>query len=350
VAALQLHDAMRQAGLASQLVSTRAADFPSTWPGVSQFPRHGPGRLFYSPGLVDAAHQALKDGSKIVHGHGLYVYPNHVFGREARRHDLPLVYHVHGFFEPWILGRSRFKKRVAHWLFEDANFKQVRLWRALTSREADQIRTVAGNTAPILVAPNCIDLTPFLSLKSKPAARRRALFLGRLHPKKGLDLLVQAWASLGEATKDWELVIAGPDEGGHEATVRNWVESAGLGAHVTFTGSVSGSAKYELLASADLFVLTSYSEGFPMAPLEAMAASVPVALTHECNLPEAAAAEAGWSCAAEPTSVKKMLGEALSAGETELTQRGRAGRRLVETRFAWRNTVASLNEACMQIL
>lgn len=348
-AALQLHEAMAAASLHSRLISTRDEAFRVEWPGVQQFSRRGISKAFYAPDLRRASEGILAGRVHILHGHGFYVYTNYLFGSLARKRRIPLVYHVHGIFEPWILRRSRFKKQLAHWLFEDANFRHVRLWRALTNREADQIKAVVGSNANVVVAPNGIDLAPFSPRSEKSISRRRVLFLGRLHPKKGLDLLVQAWASLGPLKKDWELVIAGPDEGGYEAIVRGLVETAGISTEVSFTGPVSGSAKYQLLASADLFVLTSYSEGLPMAPLEAMASRVPVALTHECNLPEAAG-DAGWSCPAASAAVTQMLREAMSVDDAERAQRGSAGRQLVERRFNWRNTVVSLQEASQLIV
>ena len=314
-----------------------------------QCERAGMEKMFYAPGLRAVAEDALISGA-VVHGHGFYVYPNFVVGRLTRRRGLPLVYHPHGMFEPWILGRSRWKKRMAHWLFEGANFRHVRLWRALTRKEAEQVRAVVGPAARIVVAPNGMDLAPVrMATFSRANGRRRALFLGRLHPKKGLRLLIQAWARMAGEAKDWELVVAGPDENGHEAEVRQWVRETGLDGSVSFVRAVSGPSKYELIASADLFVLTSYSEGLPMAPLEAMAAGVPVLLTDACNLPEALAAGAGWVGSADQISVTKQLRAALSAGDTELRQRGAAGRELVERSFSWRNTVATLHAACQEI-
>lgn len=349
VAARQLHQSMGQAGLKSQLFTTRGVSTGEEWPGVMQCHRFGPTKLFFAPSLGQAAAASVQEGV-ICHGHGLYVYPNLVFGRVARKRAVPLVYHVHGFFEPWILNRSRWKKRTAHWLFENANFRHVRLWRALTLREADQIKAVVGVDAAVVVAPNGIDLEPVLpACFPRSTGRKRALFLGRLHPKKGLDLLIHGWAAAGALTKDWELIIAGPDEAGHEAEVRRLVQARGLDDRITLTGSVSGAKKYALIASADLFVLTSYSEGLPMAPLEAMAAGVPVLLTHECNLPEAASENAGWFASADPAAVAVALKAALNADDGELRQRGSAGRSLVGHKFNWKKTVATLCEACQQI-
>ena len=103
---------------------------------------------------------SLVRDSDVLHGHGLYVGTNFIFGGEARRQRKALVYHVHGMFEPYILKRSRWKKRLVHWLFEDRNIRDVRFWRALTAIEADQI-AATGARQPIAVIPNGLDVADF---------------------------------------------------------------------------------------------------------------------------------------------------------------------------------------------
>ena len=301
----------------------------------------------------------MVQAADVVHGHGLYAGPNFIFGREARRQRKPLVYHVHGFFEPYILRRSRWKKRLVHWLFEDDNFHAVRLWRALTPKEAGQIRA-CGLRQPIVIAPNGLNLaefskpsdldspidTPLVKGLSKNALR--LLFLGRIHPKKGLDLLLPAWAKLSSQTKDWQLVIAGPDEQGHLAQVRDLARSLGLEQQIIFTGPVSGPAKISLLHSSDLFVLPSYSEGFSMSLLEAMACGLPVIATTACNFPEILSEQAGWQSEASQDPLADALRRALECSAIERKQRGQNGRRLVETRHAWPAIIRNLSEACAQ--
>jgi len=289
-------------------------------------------------------------GGAVVHGHGLYVYPNAAVGRLARRHATPLVYHPHGMFEPWILARSPWKKRAAHLLFEDANFRHARLWRALTVREADQIRA-QGITAPIVVIPNGIDPGPAPAVRSAPGtSRRQVLFLGRLHPKKGLALLVEAWARLGRPAADWEVVVAGPDELGHRAEIEARVRAAGLEASIRFIGPVAGEAKRACLAAAELFILPSHSEGFSVAILEALAAGLPVVATTACNFPELAAAGAGWECEPTVDSVAAALTAALAAGDAGRRERGAAGRALVEERYTWPRLAAALHTECLRLI
>ena len=229
-AALQLHQALDAKGQSS-VASTRAATFEEAWPDVTQAIRKGPGSIYYSHSLARTAKE-LVGKSDWIHGHGLYVYPNLVFGREARRQDKPYVSHIHGFFDPWILNRSRGKKRVVNALFESKNLKNSRFLRALTEKEERQIRAV-GLKNPITVIPNGIDLAevdasvePFGDaihfIRKRP---RRVFFLKGLHPKKGLDLLIPAWAKLAAEFPDWELAIVGPDEGGYQATIEELIAS-----------------------------------------------------------------------------------------------------------------------------
>ena len=349
LAALQLHTALQGLGRQSLLLATCGVAGESKGPGVREFVRRGPGKLFYAPGLRDVATEWIDQGAAVVHGHGFYVWPNAVIGRLARQRGIPLVYHPHGMLEPWILSRSRGKKRVAHWLFENANFKVARLWRALTSREADQVRA-QGVRAPVIVIPNGIDPVPFRGIRQPARPVRQALFLGRLHPKKGLDLLVAAWAKLGSAVREWELVIAGPDENGYRTRVEAQVRSAGLEHCVHLVGPVSGEAKLARLAAAELFVLPSYSEGFPMAVLEAMASGVPVLATEECNMPDVAAHGAGWLCRAEAGSVADTLLRALEAGDQERKDRGAAGQRLVAEKYSWPRLAEELHGACASLM
>ena len=116
---LALHRQFLANGVESMVCSTYGKAPQRLADGILEFRRIKPGFLYYSPELGRRARE-LVVGADILHGHGLYVGTNYVFGKEARRQGKPLVYHIHGFFEPWILSRSRWKKRLAHWLFEDA--------------------------------------------------------------------------------------------------------------------------------------------------------------------------------------------------------------------------------------
>ena len=340
----------------SMLLATRAADFDRTWPDVIQGVRKGSAKAYYAPELKRLAAEAVEQ-AEWFHGHGLYVWTNMWLGGEARKRGKPLVYHPHGFFDPWILRRSPGKKRLAHWLFEDKNIEHVRWWRALSNKEAEQIRAVVGDRAVVHVIPNGVDLDEvdaidtarvaggelkvkgndgeagtsdsqlFTSYGAWTRRRRpkRLLFLSRIHAKKGLDLLVPAWGKLSKEFPDWELLIVGPDEGGYQATVEKVIAESGCSETCWIHPAVSGAEKHALLRTADLFVLPSHSEGFPMAVLEAAAHRIPVVQTDECNFPELTAAGGAWECRPESESVERALREALTADDAAGVRRG--GRR-----------------------
>jgi glycosyltransferase involved in cell wall biosynthesis len=341
----------------SVLLATRSEDFDRTWPDVIQGVRKGHAKMFYAPELKQLAAGAVEQ-AEWFHGHGLYVWTNMWLGGEARKRGKPLVYHPQGFFDPWILRRSPGKKRLAHWLFEDANIKHVRWWRAVSSKEAEQIRAVVGSHAIVHVIPNGVDLDEVDSFQfaggseeTEPAwmkrkRPKRLLFLSRIHAKKGLDLLVPAWGKLTKEFPDWELLIVGPDEGGYQATVEKIIADCGCGETCWIHPAVSGAEKHALLRTADLFVLPSYSEGFPMAVLEAAAHRIPVVQTDECNFPELTAAGGAWECRPEPKAVETTLRTALIAEDADRAERGLRGRELVERSYCWDQIASQVASLC----
>src|SRR5262249_31342094 len=150
--------------------------------------------------------------------------------------------------------------------------------------------------------------TDSLPLLERARQRKKLVFMARLHPKKGLDLLLPAWSRLKPHRPDWELLVVGPDEGGYRATVEGLIRKLDLNVCVTLTGPVTGPSKLALLRSADVFVLPSYSEGVPVAVLEAMACRVPAVVTRESNIPELENEGGGWLCVADAESLCAALG------------------------------------------
>lgn len=356
-AALGLHQGLIETRQSSRLVATKRGGVRDSLPGVDLFSRKGIEKAYYAPGMIAAA-RSLVGASDIVHGHGFYVGPNWILGNEVRRQKKALVYHSHGFFDPWILGRSKIKKRVAHFLFESANFRHASLWRALSKKEELQIRDF-GIKAPVIVLPNGVkrpmertatELAEFAAKfpKQRP---KRAIFLSRIHSKKGLDLLIPAWAALpAELTRDWELLLFGPDEGGYAGQISRWIDEAGLGDSVRLMGGVTGEAKEAAFRSADLFVLPSYSEGFPMAVLEAASYGLPVVQTNECNFPELSAADGAWECVPDLDDLIKSLTMALTCDDGERRQRGDAGMCLVRENYSWTSIAVRFHDACKSLV
>jgi len=304
----------------------------------------GPQRLGYSPSL--RRHLFSDVGTcHIIHNHGLWMWPGREARQLAQKKRAKLVISPHNMLDPIYRRRSGWKKTIARLLYEDKNLRIASCLHALTEREAQCIRAF-GLEEPVAIIPNGVDIAAFEHLPPEEEAsklwpelsgKKIILFLGRVHPVKGLPSLVQGWRSVAKQFRDWHLVIAGPDYDGHLADIKDYVLAAMLGGQVTFTGPVYDYRKLALLSAADIFVLPSVSEGFSMAILEALACRLPVLITPECNFPEAIEASAGEFIGTSPDTVEKGLCNLLTRSKAELMAMGNRGHRLVLENYSWRS-------------
>jgi poly(glycerol-phosphate) alpha-glucosyltransferase len=228
-------------------------------------------------------------------------------------------------------------------MFENKNLREADCLHALCSAEAENFRRY-GLKNPIAIISNGVGLNAFRPLPDcdaiaerfpKVKGRRRILFLSRLHPKKGLANLLDAWRNLSPRFTDWCLLVAGAGEPAYELELRTLVNNHALDKSVFFLGPVYGDEKKQALAAADIFVLPSFSEGFSVAILEAAAAGLPVLLTRECNFPELAKAGAAIETAPETSAIEAGLRQILELSEEQRKGMGRRGRELVRQFYTW---------------
>ncbi|EMI54904.1 glycosyltransferase [Rhodopirellula sallentina] len=299
------------------------------------FEVRGPSALGYSP---DLRKHLLEFHSDVIHTHGIFKHTSADVHSVARRGKIPYVVAPHGMLDSWALSRSRFKKLVASWWFESRHLANARCFHALCKAEAEDIRR-CGYPEPICVIPNGIDL-PKVERPSQTTDRPRTLlFLGRIHPKKGLVELLQAWHRCvqedGLPMREARLIIAGWDDGGHEKSLRKWVIENSLENSVQFAGPVFGEIKTKWLNEAHGFVLPSYSEGLPMSVLEAWSYRLPVLMTEHCHLPEGFDHDAAISITTSPESIMAGLRRWLESESSELERIGQNGFDLVSQSFTW---------------
>ncbi|MGH1579306.1 glycosyltransferase [Planktotalea sp.] len=294
----------------------------------------------------DVKRALMQSEARIVHSHGLWIPAVSLGVRSWRKHkERALVISPHGMLDPWALQNGRLKKRLALGLYERRALNAADCLHALNPAEASAMRAL-GLKQPIAIIPNGVDFPP---LPSKPNApddpRRTLLFLGRLHPKKGLSETIQAWSLLlskhPEVRRRWRIVIAGWDDGDHQTTLENLVRKLGLENDISFRGAVYGTQKTTLLAGASAFILASHSEGLPMAVLEAWAHELPVFMSKQANLPEGFTAGGAVETGTSPETIAKALEHHLESDD--LLEYGRAGRALVEEKFTWNSVGLRLN-------
>ncbi|MEW4570358.1 glycosyltransferase [Tautonia sp. JC769] len=289
--------------------------------------------------------------AEVVHMHGLWQSHTRRGAAVARRSGVPYLIAAHGMAEPWALKHKAIKKRVYTALIEGKNLKRASCLHALSRPEIGHLRALAPK-ANVCFVPNGVDLGPFEDLPGRSgleaehpelAGKFCLLFYGRLHVKKGLDLLAEALGTLAKDHPEVHVLLAGHDDGALSPFLSQ-MEGNGLGDRVTRLGHVSGSAARRVWGAADAFVLPSYSEGFSMAILEALAARLPVVVTTACHFPELD--RAGGGIVVEPTreGVTAGLRALLERSREERVELGRRGRALVEEHYTWDRQAERLAE------
>jgi poly(glycerol-phosphate) alpha-glucosyltransferase len=312
---------------------------------------HGPRQFQYAPALRN---YLLALDADLLHSHGIWQYLSIAVSTWHRKYRKPYVVTPHGMLDIWALGRSAWKKRLAWLLYEKSHFKNAGCIQALCGAEAKAIRD-AGLRNPICIIPNGIDLPPdndaqmpFLASLQQSALldRKVLLFLGRIHPKKGLLNLLHAWKmileSCPEVRESWALALAGWDQNNHEGELQRLVEDYGIENSVRFLGPQFGADKSACYRRCDAFILPSFSEGLPMAVLEAWSFKKPVLITPECHLPEGFAYNAAIPIDPRPESIAKGLKKLFSMSDDERRTMGQSGFALVKARFSWSTIAAEL--------
>jgi glycosyltransferase involved in cell wall biosynthesis len=305
-------------------VPARASGIARRWGRLQ--PRRGPfARLL-------EARLAATDAA-LVHDHGIWLASNRAAARAAARHSVARIVSPRGMLSEWSLTHRGRRKRIAWRGYQKRDLESAAALHATSDLEAEEIRA-AGIGVPIAVVPNGVDLPPIGGRDPGPAERtRRLLFLSRIHPKKGLETLVEAWGAARPA--GWELVIAGPDERGHRAEIERRARAVEAGAAIRFRDAVPDAEKWDLYGTADVFVLPTSSENFGAVVAEALASGVPVITTRAAPWSALVESGCGWWTEAGVQPLAEAIREAAALPDDRRRAMGERGRRLVAERFAW---------------
>ena len=327
----------------------------------------------------------------LVHIHGIWDLRLHKVAAMCRKAGVPYVIAPRGMLEPWSLKQKWLKKRIARFIYQDRDLRLAAALHATAESEAEQFRAL-GFKNKIIVSPNGVNVPEgeivvvgsrrrTVELSNSSVVGRRALFVSRMHPKKGVLELVESWARVKKAKakglgEQWtcELVYTmnGEVERAYEQKVKDRILSLGMtyvegknsavrlrlptttnsptttsDYDFILTGPLDDDAKWSAYARADLFVLPTYSENFGIVVAEALWAGVPVITTKGTPWKELEDRKCGWwidlpekksKSGAEVEQWRALdsaLKEATSTSDLDLDQLGRNGRALVEERYIW---------------
>ena len=350
----RLAQSMAAAGNDVTLMSVRDGLLPNTAGFQHQvFPKSRfPGQLWRSPGLYRAL-RSEATAVDVIHSHGLWLMPNVYPGWASRKKSIPLVISPRGTLSSWALSNSAIRKRIFRTIFQGRVLDQAACLHATAEHEYADIRA-NGFRQPICVIPNGVD-TPALELCKAPdpnagsGGHRELLFLGRLHPVKGLDILIGAWAKIVAMRPDWRLRIVGPDEGKYARKLRDRV-AAGSIPNCIIDGPLYGLEKQTAYQRAELYVLPTHSENFGMTVAEALANGTPVVTTTNAPWSELNTGECGWSIELSEQNLIDTLLDATSRSSEDLSEMGFRGRDLVQKKYCWESVAQQMTQVYSWLL
>ncbi len=314
------------------------------WPPMSSHPPFlktfrlglGPRRLGRSPAMKHwLRFQAISHQVDILHNHSLWMMPNVYPGQVAAKYNVPYVVSPRGTFTEYAMATGSRVKQAFWPLVQRPALNAVCLFHATAESEYLDIRRM-GFKQPVAVIPNGIDVPTHLSKRT--ANLRTLLFLGRIHPNKGLEMLLPAWGAVQDKFSDWQLRIVGPDEDGYLSQMKVLANDLSL-QRVKFSGPLYGDKKWQAYADADLFILPSYSENFGMAVAESLAAGTPAIVSKGAPWEGLKSWSAGWWIDIGVDPLIACLEDTLSHSQETLQAMGKNGQQWMIKEFSW-NEVA----------
>lgn len=294
----------------------------------------------------------------IIHGQCIWEPLFHQMRVLADKYQIPFILTPRGTLEPWSLQQFRWKKTIARWLYQDNDLKRCACIYATAEIEAQHIRDL-GFKNPICIIPNGVETDGYPCRTDISIVKKQILFLSRLHPKKGIEVLIDSFSRLHNEFQDWSIVIVGNGEDEYRQSLKKKVSELGLEECISILNPVFGKAKIQLYQESSLFCLPSYSENFGMAIAEALSCGLPVITTNGTpwqllngDVSTMGARfeylgenkRTGWCIDLCVDNLENTLREAMLLPSDELFKMGQRGSLLVNRNFNFRS-VAKMNKA-----
>ena len=263
----------------------------------------------------------------LIHCQNLWNPLYNKMARIARKHQIPYMMTPRGCLEPWAYQGQNFiknlKKKIAMLLYQKKDLQRASCILSTAKMEADNIRAL-GIKAPIAIIPNGIDVSEYKCRPSRfnNSVKKQILFLSRIHQKKGIEFLVDAWEILKDKYPDWNVVIAGNGEEAYINQLKKVIITKRLQNSIEIVPPVFGEIKYKLYCESSLFVLPSYSENFGMVIAEAMSCGVPCITTNGTPWQELNDKNLGWCIDLSLENVINTITEAIELGHDALFDLG----------------------------
>lgn len=272
----------------------------------------------------------------IVHAHGVWTMVSIAAGLIVPGRSAKYVLSAHGGAGPWTLRRQRAIKKCL-WPFQRRGLAGANLLHVASIEEYRWIRAL-GLRAPVAIVPNAVDLPPHVPETRGDGSTRTLLFLGRIHPVKGLDRLLKSWKNIQDARANWRLMVVGSGRRLHERQMRALAADLGL-ERIEFVGPLVGEEKARAFYDADLFVLPSNGESFGIVVAEALGHGCPCVVSNKAPWQALGDHGAGWWIDHDVPALTRALLEATALPESTRVEMGRRGRAWIRRDFGWKSVV-----------
>lgn len=282
-----------------------------------------------------------KEGFDVIHGQCIWEPLFHHMRVIGDKYHIPFLLSPRGTLEPWCLNQKKWKKKIARWLYQNKDLRHCACIYATAEMEAKHVREL-GFKNPISVIPNGIETSYYPCRHDPSGVEKQVLFLSRIHPKKGIEVLLSAWKNIHHKYPEWNLRIVGLGEEAYVHSLEQRIESMSLASSVRISPALFGDEKIAMYQKSSLFVLPSYSENFGMVIAEALSCGLPVITTDNTPWTLLNDSKTGWCISLNEENLTRALDEALSMDSEDLYRMGQEGSRVVYELFDY-HSVAERN-------
>ncbi|MBR6111884.1 MAG: glycosyltransferase [Paludibacteraceae bacterium] len=274
----------------------------------------------------------------IIHNQMIWTPIYHKVAKIARKNNIPYLTTPRGTLEPWAYTGQGWiktiKKKIAMVLYQKTDIEESSCVLTTAEMEKENMRNL-GFKVPMAVIPNGIEIDnyPCRSKEMLDKIKNQVIFLSRIHPKKGIEILIEAWEEIIKVFPTWNLVVVGNGETSYIESLKSLVKNKNLTSSISILPPAFGEEKYRLYSESALFCLPSYSENFGMVVAEALSCGVPVITTKGTPWEILKESKSGWWVDLSRRNLEETFLEAISLGQNELFEMGQRGSKMIQENF-----------------
>lgn len=278
----------------------------------------------------------IAEGFDLIQIQSMWELSYHKVMAEARKLGIPYIVTPRGMLEPWSMSHKKWKKKLGWWLYQRNDVQKSACVFSTAKMEAEHVSEL-GITTCKAVIPNGIETDAYPCKSSVDGVRKQVLFLSRIHVKKGIEILFEAWKRVASAFPDWQLQVIGNGDTEYIHTLEMKVERLGLKDSIRILPPVFGNDKTRIYQESALFCLPSFSENFGLVIAEAMSCGTPVITTTNCPWDILNETNTGWCIDLSVDNLERAFREALSMSPAELYDMGQRASKLIFDNFDYRS-------------